>query len=135
MVSVDHDGALAARPSERGAPLPHHLLGMARVDCAARGRSGAESSRPLCHLLCQVERPQIWLSPKPFMWALVHYYVVKLQHFSLNAISNTTILAAVCEGYLGTMPSCGSISSRVSFSMPLVGSQAWQSPSGWAALT
>jgi hypothetical protein len=38
------------------------------------------------------------------MQALVDYYGVELQHLSPNAISNATIFAMVCEGYLGTEP-------------------------------
>ena len=42
--------------------------------------------------------------PSHFMRALCHHYGVELQHFSSNAITTATIFAAVCEGYLGTMP-------------------------------
>jgi hypothetical protein len=38
------------------------------------------------------------------MRALLHHYGVELQHFSPDAISATTIFAAMCEGYLGMMP-------------------------------
>jgi len=38
------------------------------------------------------------------MRALLHHYGIELQHFSPNAISTMTILATVCEGYLGVMP-------------------------------
>ena len=38
------------------------------------------------------------------MRALVYYYGVELQHFSLNAISNASIFVVVCERNLGAMP-------------------------------
>jgi hypothetical protein len=40
----------------------------------------------------------------PFMRALLHYYKVELHHLAPNAISQATIFAAVCEGYLGMEP-------------------------------
>jgi hypothetical protein len=40
----------------------------------------------------------------PFMWVLLHYYKVELHHLAPNAISQATIFAAVCEGYLGMEP-------------------------------
>ena len=42
--------------------------------------------------------------PRHFMRAFLHHYGVKLQHLSPNAISNTAIFVAGCEGYLGVMP-------------------------------
>jgi hypothetical protein len=50
--------------------------------------------------LCQISSPRARIS-------LDQVYagdIVKLQHFSPNAISNTAIFAAVYETYLGTMP-------------------------------
>jgi hypothetical protein len=38
------------------------------------------------------------------MWALLHYYKVELYHLAPNSISQATIFAAVCEGYLGMEP-------------------------------
>jgi hypothetical protein len=40
----------------------------------------------------------------PFMQALLHYYKVELHHLAPNAILQTAIFAAVCEGYLGMEP-------------------------------
>jgi hypothetical protein len=40
----------------------------------------------------------------PFMRALLHYYKVELHHLAPNAISQATIFAVVCEGYLGMEP-------------------------------
>jgi len=42
--------------------------------------------------------------PSRFMRALYHDYGVELQHFSPNAITVAAVFAAVCAGYLGTMP-------------------------------
>jgi hypothetical protein len=39
-----------------------------------------------------------------FMRAILHNYGVELHNLSLNSISQTTIFAAVCEGYLGVDP-------------------------------
>jgi hypothetical protein len=38
------------------------------------------------------------------MRALLHYYKVELHHLAPNTISQATIFAAVCEGYLGMDP-------------------------------
>jgi len=44
--------------------------------------------------------------PKGYVvsFAKFHRHGVELQHFSPNAITITTVFAAVCEGYLGMMP-------------------------------
>lgn len=55
-------------------------------------------------LASQVSSSWARVSPCKFMWALVHHYGIKLQHFSSNASSNATIFVAVCEGYLGMRP-------------------------------
>jgi hypothetical protein len=44
------------------------------------------------------------VSPSHFMQALLHYYKVELHHLAPNSISQSAILAAVCEGYLGMEP-------------------------------
>jgi hypothetical protein len=38
------------------------------------------------------------------MRVLLHHYGVELQYLSPSTISNATIFAMVCEGYLGMMP-------------------------------
>jgi hypothetical protein len=42
--------------------------------------------------------------PSWFMRAIPHYYGVELHHFAPNSISQATIFAVVCEGYLGIEP-------------------------------
>jgi hypothetical protein len=39
-----------------------------------------------------------------FMRVVLHYYGVELHHLAPNSISQATIFAAVCEGYLGVDP-------------------------------
>jgi hypothetical protein len=36
--------------------------------------------------------------------AILHYYGVELYHLTPNSVSQVTVFAAVCEGYLGVEP-------------------------------
>jgi hypothetical protein len=40
----------------------------------------------------------------PFMRALLHYYKMELHHLAPNSISQATIFAVVCEGYMWMEP-------------------------------
>jgi hypothetical protein len=42
--------------------------------------------------------------PSRFMRVIPHYYGVELHHLAPNSISQATIFAAVCEGYLEIEP-------------------------------
>jgi hypothetical protein len=44
------------------------------------------------------------MPPSRFMRALLHHYKVELHHLAPNSISQATIFAAVCDGYLGMEP-------------------------------
>jgi hypothetical protein len=39
-----------------------------------------------------------------FMWALLHYYGVKLHNFNPNSTAQAVIFSAVCKGFLGIEP-------------------------------
>jgi hypothetical protein len=46
----------------------------------------------------------VGMPPSRFMRALLHYYKTELHHLTPNSISQATIFAAICEGYLGMEP-------------------------------
>ena len=39
-----------------------------------------------------------------FLWGLLHYYNVELQHLTPNGIQHITTFIALCEGFLGISP-------------------------------
>ena len=39
-----------------------------------------------------------------FLWGLLHYYKVELQHLTPNGIQNIAVFVALCEGFLGISP-------------------------------
>jgi hypothetical protein len=89
-----HDGLLRSRasqsqlewrvpPSDHREPAPPERYVVSFVTFHERG----------------LRMPLSW-----FMRALLHYYKVELHHLAPNSISQATIFAAVCEGYLGMEP-------------------------------
>jgi hypothetical protein len=47
---------------------------------------------------------ELGVPPSRFMRVIPHYYGVELYHLAPNSISQDTIFAVVCEGYLGIEP-------------------------------
>ena len=39
-----------------------------------------------------------------FLWGLLHYYKVELQHLNPNEIQHIAAFVAMCEGFLGISP-------------------------------
>ena len=39
-----------------------------------------------------------------FLWGLLHYYKVELQHLTLNGVQHIATFVALCEGFLGISP-------------------------------
>jgi hypothetical protein len=44
------------------------------------------------------------MPPSRFMRVILHYYGVELHHLAPNSVSQVTIFAAICEGYLEVEP-------------------------------
>ena len=39
-----------------------------------------------------------------FLWGLLHYYKIELQHLNPNEIQHMAVFVALCEGFLGISP-------------------------------
>ena len=39
-----------------------------------------------------------------FLWGLLHYYKIKVQHLNPNGIQHMAAFVALCEGFLGISP-------------------------------
>ena len=39
-----------------------------------------------------------------FLWGLLHYYQIELQHLNPNGIQHMAAFVALCEGFLGISP-------------------------------
>ena len=39
-----------------------------------------------------------------FLWGLLHYYKIELQHLNPNGIQHMAAFVALCEGFLGISP-------------------------------
>ena len=39
-----------------------------------------------------------------FLWGLLHYYKVELQHLNPNGVQHIAMFVALCEGFLGLVP-------------------------------
>ena len=39
-----------------------------------------------------------------FLWGLLHFYKIELQHLNPNGIQHMAVFVALCEGFLGISP-------------------------------
>ena len=71
-----------------------------------------------------------------FLWGLLEYYQVELQHLNPNGVLHIAAFVALCEGFLGISPHFDLWQHffAVSLSKKLVGKQALSTPIGCASI-